>query len=97
MVVSCFALDVEGASPVMKYADDTLVLLKVKGTLDQVRVTNYVLWALSHFSGLHIDFNKSTFVPINMTAAASVLSCPFSSLPYTYLLLPLSMTSNPKS
>jgi hypothetical protein len=53
---------------------------------------------LLHFStatGLHINFDKSTFVPIHLDQAlanslASTLGCPVSSFPQNYLGLPLS-------
>ena len=64
--------------------------------MQQASLVKQILTAFSDFSGLQINYHKSTFVPIHMCAeealaAASVLGCPISSLPCNYLGLPLSM------
>ena len=53
-------------------------------------------WFWPNFTGLQINYHKSTFVPINVdeqiaTEAAHILGCPISVSPCTYLELPLSM------
>lgn len=69
--------------PVLQYADDTLLIKSI-------------LASFSVFSGLQINFHKSTLVPISVddgTASeiARLLGCPVSSFPCTYLGLPLSV------
>jgi hypothetical protein len=84
-----------GASlPVVQYADDTLLILH--GTMEQAIMVKTLLDTFALFSGLKINFQKSTFVPMHMThqdaqAIAETLGCPISDLPCTYLGLPLSM------
>ena len=51
----------------------------------------------SSFTGLHINFEKSTFVPIGIELSlanelAQIFGCPVSSFPQTYLGLPLNST-----
>jgi hypothetical protein len=53
-------------------------------------------------TGLAINFHKSCFIPMHTQAAvaadmASILGCPISSFPQTYLGLPLSPTKLPAS
>ena len=53
--------------------------------------------SFSSFSGLHINYEKSTFIPMNVSleaaqAMAEVLGCPISSFPQPYLGLPLTVT-----
>lgn len=86
-------LDIEETPPTLQYADDTIILLK--GTAQQAIVLKELLDSFVLFSGLKINYHKSTLVPIHMsqqeaTSAASTLQCPISSLPCNYLGLPLS-------
>jgi hypothetical protein len=80
--------------PVIQYADDTLLILRAEHS--QVRRLREILDLFSHATGLHINFHKSTFVPVGGVSAelaselADILSCPVSSFPQTYLGLPLS-------
>jgi hypothetical protein len=65
--------------------------------MEQALIVKTLLDAFAHFSGLKINFQKSTFVPLHMTqqdtqAIAETLGCPISNLPCTYLGLPLSMS-----
>ena len=85
-------LDIQGFSSVLQYADDTLILLK--GEVQQILVLKELLDTFSCFSGLRINYHKSTLIPIHMStedanAAATALHCPISSLPCNYLGLPL--------
>ena len=80
--------------PVLQYADDTLILFQ--GTTQQAAVVKSALTAFSAFSGLTINFHKSTLVPvaaetITASAIAQILGCPVSSFPCNYLGLPLSL------
>lgn len=86
-------LNIDGPFPVLQYADDTLLL--IKGMQEQAQVVRRILDAFCAFTGLHINFNKSTFVPVGMDETTSngvavILQCPISSFPWTYLGLPLS-------
>lgn len=60
-------LGVDGFFPVLQYADDTLLLLQ--GDVQQAQVIKRVLHVFSGFTGLRINFSKSTFVPICMDQA----------------------------
>ena len=78
--------------PTLQYADDTLIILQ--GDLAQLLRLKEILFAFSEFSGLHINFEKSTFIPLNidpLIAAdmAAALGSPISSFPQPYLGLPL--------
>jgi hypothetical protein len=79
--------------PALQYADDTLLI--IQGSAQQALLAKQLLCAFSEFTGLQINFQKSTFVPMHMTetesnVAASLLGCPTATLPCTYLGLPLS-------
>lgn len=81
--------------PVLQYADDTLFILKADE--NQLLALKDSLQAFSAATGLHINFEKSTFLPIcvdtDVTASlASIFGCPVSSFPQPYLGLPLSTT-----
>ena len=80
--------------PVLQYADDTLLILH--GSTQQATALKFLLDTFAAFSGLQINYQKSTLVPIHVdahTAAgiSAILGCPLSGLPCTYLGLPLSM------
>nr|XP_040252249.1 uncharacterized protein LOC120969201 [Aegilops tauschii subsp. strangulata] len=80
--------------PVLQYADDTLLLFQ--GNLQQANVIEQILTAFSDFSALHINFHKSTLVPVCMdntvaSQIAALFGCPVSSFLCTYLGLPLSL------
>ncbi|XP_071681464.1 uncharacterized protein [Lolium perenne] len=87
--------------PVIQYADDTLLILRAKRS--QVCRLKKILDLFSQATGLHINFHKSTFVPVGgvpddlATDLASILGCPVSSFPQTYLGLPLSDHKLPAS
>jgi hypothetical protein len=83
--------------PVLQYADDTLLILR--GSIQQATFAKSILDAFALFTGLTIKFQKSTFVPLHMTQqdsvqVASIFGCTPSTLPCTYLGLPLSMSKN---
>ena len=84
----------EGPFPVLQYADDTLLL--IQGDTQQVGIIKRILEYFSSFTGLSINFQKSSFVPICVDPAvcqqiAQILQCQPSAFPCTYLGLPLSM------
>ncbi|CAL4971761.1 unnamed protein product [Urochloa decumbens] len=79
--------------PVLQYADDTLIILSAQPS--QISRLKQILDSFSAMTGLHINFDKSTFVPIGIPqseaqAMASILGCAVASFPQTYLGLPLS-------
>jgi hypothetical protein len=87
--------------PVIQYADDTLLILRAGRS--QVRRLKTILDLFSQATGLHINFHKSTFVPVGgvpgdlASELAGILGCPVSSFPQTYLGLPLSDHKLPAS
>ncbi|KAM0908572.1 hypothetical protein ACQ4PT_015374 [Festuca glaucescens] len=80
--------------PVIQYADYTLLILRAEHS--QVRRLREILDLFSQATGLHINFHKSTFVPVGSvfgelaSKLAGILGCPVSSFPQKYLGLPLS-------
>lgn len=85
----------QGGFPVIQYADDTLLILP-----GEARVLFYLKGLLRPFSdstGLHVNFNKSFLVPINMDSdranhLANTFGCRVGTMPFTYLGLPLGTT-----
>ena len=81
--------------PVLQYADDTLIILKADEA--QLLAFKETLQDFSAATGLHINFEKSTFLPICVDPdlarhLATIFDCPVSSFPQPYLGLPLSTT-----
>ena len=79
--------------PVLQYADDTLVVLRSDPA--SVRLLKRILDAFSAATGLKINYNKSTIVPmhtspVDVAELTGVLECQVGSFPQTYLGLPLS-------
>ncbi|KAJ4789773.1 RNA-directed DNA polymerase (reverse transcriptase)-related family protein [Rhynchospora pubera] len=77
---------------VLQYADDTLIFCTVKGKA--VQSLKLVLATFSLCSGLNLNLNKSSFVPLNLSPAqinsvTSILNCDMAQLPLSYLGLPL--------
>lgn len=78
---------------ILQYADDTLILLRAASADVQCLKTT-----LDHFSaatGLHINYNKSTLVPMHvpeedLPGYLATLGCVREGFPQTYLGLPLS-------
>lgn len=71
-------------SHVLQYADDTLVILKAEE--GQLLALKETLQSFSSATGLHINFEKSTFLPIcvepdHASHLASIFECPVSSFP----------------
>jgi hypothetical protein len=74
----------DSTCPVIQYADDTLIL--IQGCHDQARILKEILDAFSVSTGLPINFDKSTFVPLNLdpedqSLISSILGCPVASFP----------------
>jgi len=86
-------LDPRCPCPVLQYADDTLILLR--GELSDVRNLKVILDQSSAATGLHINYHKSTAVPMHMgedliPQCIDVLGCRREGFPQTYLGLLLS-------
>jgi len=85
---------------VLQYAADTLIVLQ--GNTTGVAALKNILDDFASFSGLHINYCKSTLVPIHMTdnitqECVQVLGCRQESFPQPYLGLPLSVHKLPLS
>lgn len=85
---------VDGKPPlVLQYADDTLVILRAcPGAAAQLR---RILDDFDAATGLHINFTKSTLVPMHVSdevleETVGALGCAVQSFPQAYLGLPLS-------
>lgn len=80
---------------VLQYANDTLLVVRADhGQLSHLKV---LLDCFSSLTGLHINFDKNTFVPIGLTPdlatdLAQIFGCQVSPFPQTYLGLPLNTT-----
>lgn len=81
--------------PIVQYAYDTLIILSA----DPVQLTNVmnILKIFTEFTGLKVNYSKSSLVPINITEEralelANILGCKKESVPFTYLGLPMGST-----
>lgn len=77
----------------LQFADD--ILLFFDGTSRSAAVIKIILDAFSENSGLKINFNKSSIIPINLSGIqistlANFFGCSSQGFPFTYLGLPLS-------
>jgi hypothetical protein len=81
--------------PVIQYVDDTLVVMKADGK--QLLCLKAILQSFADSTGLIVNPNKSSMMPINMSQErlqhfANTLQCRTGCLPFTYLGLPLGTT-----
>lgn len=81
--------------PVLQYADDTLIIVKADAA--QLSCLKDILDQFSSYTGLSINFDKSTFVPIDIhhdtsRMLAAIFGCSVACFPQTYLGLPLTVT-----
>lgn len=79
----------------MQYADDTLMIMP--GDAKQLIVLKSLLRTFADSTGLQVNFEKSSLVPINMTEEraghlAATIGCKVGVMPFTYLGLPLGTT-----
>jgi len=84
-----------GDYPIVQYADDTLLILPTDGRV--LFNLKCLLRSFSDSTGLHVNFQKSFLVPINVSESrtihlANTFGCAVGSLPFTYLGLPLGTT-----
>jgi hypothetical protein len=71
-IIKCFSneghllhpLVEDSTCPVIQYADDMLIL--IQGCPDRARILKEFFDAFSVSTGIAINFNKSTFVPLNL-------------------------------
>ncbi|CAN6236003.1 unnamed protein product [Urochloa humidicola] len=85
----------DAACPTLQYADDTLIVLR--GAMVDVQCLKLVLDLFAEATGLHINYTKSTVVPMHMSEqeikeCLDILGCRREGFPQTYLGLPLSCT-----
>jgi hypothetical protein len=78
--------------PIIQYADDTLLILPAE--IDQVVSLKNMLHDFSLSTGLRVNFHKSSMIPINVSddtlqSLSTAFGCQTTSLPFTYLGLPL--------
>jgi hypothetical protein len=81
--------------PIIQYADDTLVIMKADAT--QLTCLRALLTTFAYSTGLKVNYQKSSMVPINMNEErlshfTSTFNCQSGSFPFTYLGLPLGIT-----
>jgi hypothetical protein len=79
--------------PIIQYVDDTLLIMEACPR--QLLALKALLNTFASSTGLKVNYDKSSMVPINITAErlqhlASTFQCQARSLPFTYLGLPLS-------
>ena len=84
--------------PVIQYADDTLIVLPAQ--LDQLHFLKHTLTAFVSSTGLQVNYQKSSLIPINIPEErvqlyTDALNCQLGAMPFTYLGLPLG-TTKPK-
>lgn len=87
--------DFGGDFPIVQYTDDTLLILP--GDARTLFNLKGLLRSFSDSTGLHVNFEKSFLVPINMSATrathlARTFGCSVGDMPFTYLGLPLGTT-----
>lgn len=86
--------------PIIQYAHDTLILVRAEEP--QVCQLRQLLDDFASATGLDINYQKSTFVPVHVApdhaeSLAAILACPVSAFPQTYLGLALFDTKLPAS
>ncbi|WVZ49731.1 LOW QUALITY PROTEIN: hypothetical protein U9M48_001062, partial [Paspalum notatum var. saurae] len=79
--------------PILQYADDTLLI--IPALQEEVQALKTLLDLFSEATGLRINFQKSTMVPMNITMdhaqeLQGVMGCKLEGFPQVYLGLPLS-------
>jgi hypothetical protein len=74
----------------VNYADDTVIIMKACPT--QVLTMKEILQKYADSTGLHINFHKSSLIPINLSTQPGLLGCNIATMPFTYLGLPLGTT-----
>ena len=81
--------------PIIQYADDTLIIMPADPT--QLIKMREILEIFSSFTGLKVNYSKSSIVPININETiardlANIIGCKKENMPFTYLGLPMGST-----
>lgn len=81
--------------PIIQYADDTLIIMPADP--QQLHNLMDILKKFSDSTGLQVNYNKSSLVPINISTdraneLASILNCKRECTPFTYLGFPIGTT-----
>ena len=81
--------------PVVQYADDTILIMQADIT--QVLHLKNILSLFSASTGLKVNYNKSSMIPVNVSTnklnnLAAAFGCQVGSMPFTYLGLPMGTT-----
>ena len=88
-------IPIRAGYPIVQYADDTIIVLPA--TVNDLKEFRKILDLYASFTGLRINFHKSSMIPLNVPAdevavLASYLGCTIGSMPFTYLGLPMGTT-----
>lgn len=78
----------------MQYADDTAVV--ARADLDTLISFKMLLRSFTAMSGLHVNYDKSSFIPLNISSVDlpwihAVMGCKQTTFPVTYLGMPLTL------
>ena len=81
--------------PVVQYADD--IILIMQADINQVLHLKRILSLFSASTGLKVNYNKSSTIPVNVPTnklndLAAAFECQVGSMPFTYLGLPMGTT-----
>ena len=81
--------------PILQYTDDTLIFMQ--GDARQLFFLKAILNTFVESTSLKVNYSKSMMVLVNVSEQrlqhlANTFGCSTSSLPFTYLGLPLSLT-----
>jgi hypothetical protein len=81
--------------PIIQYADDTIIMLPAEKV--QLATFKSILNQYAAFTGLKVNYSKSSMIPINLAQEEAVelareFDCQLGSMPFTYLGLPMGTT-----
>jgi hypothetical protein len=81
--------------PIIQYADDTIIVLPADPV--QLSVFKDILDQYAAFTGLKVNFEKSSMFPINISQEeandlAQIFNCQLGAMPFTFLGLPMGTT-----
>jgi hypothetical protein len=81
--------------PMVQYANDTIIVMPADAA--QLDILKEILVEYRAYTGLKVNFHKSSLVPINLSddkalSLANSLGCQTAAMPFTYLGLPMGTT-----
>jgi hypothetical protein len=81
--------------PIVQYADDTIIMLPAEA--EQLQVLKEVLKEYTDFTGLKVNYHKSSLIPINISQVeaetlSTEIQCNIASMPFPYLGIPMGTT-----